>query len=291
MPGVDARRRLHRGRSRHARGDWVARELATRAGIVVASVDYRLCTGGVTYPVPHDNVVAAVRWFRRSAPSLGADADWICLGGERGRKPGSRRGSQASRRGRLEAAQLILAYPGAHAVMPPPVGVARRTDDRGAGYPALPSRRNARLNENYLGGPVAAPTGTRFPALAALEGLCPVLVLTAEYDDLRASGEAFSAALALAGVDLRQVQVKAMLTASSTGPPRSSQSAPRSISSQVPYARPGSRGTIRRCPYAAAAWVVAAVVASGAEPSCTPLSGPLRSLSGLRAIRRSNEMA
>jgi len=36
-------------------------------------------------------------------------------------------------------------------------------------------------------------------------------VMNAEYDDLRASGEAFSAALALASVDVRQVQVKTML--------------------------------------------------------------------------------
>lgn len=49
-----------------------------------------------------------------------------------------------------------------------------------------------------------------FPALAAA-GLCPVLLLNAEYDDLRASGEAFAAVLAVAGVDVRQVQVKTML--------------------------------------------------------------------------------
>jgi acetyl esterase/lipase len=49
------------------------------------------------------------------------------------------------------------------------------------------------------------------PGLAVLEGLCPTLVLNAEFDDLRASGEAFSAQLALAGVDVRQVMAAGML--------------------------------------------------------------------------------
>jgi acetyl esterase/lipase len=64
---------------------------------------------------------------------------------------------------------------------------------------------------NYLGGAVSRADGYAFPGLAALEGLCPVLILNAEYDDLRPSGEAFAAALALAGVDVRQVQVQTML--------------------------------------------------------------------------------
>jgi acetyl esterase len=67
------------------------------------------------------------------------------------------------------------------------------------------------FNVNYLGGPVSQADGYAFPALAALADLGPTLVLNPEYDDLRASGEAFAAALALAGVDVRQVQVKTML--------------------------------------------------------------------------------
>jgi acetyl esterase/lipase len=101
--------------------DWVAREMVTRAGIVVVSVDYRLCTGGVAYPVPHDDVVAAMRWVRGNAAALGADGGRISIGG--------------------------------------------------------------------------ASAGATLAA----------------YDDLRPSGEAFAAALALAGVDVRQVQVQAML--------------------------------------------------------------------------------
>jgi acetyl esterase len=60
------------------------------------------------------------------------------------------------------------------------------------------------FNVNYLGGPVSRADGYAFPASGALEGLCPVLVLNAEYDDLRASGQAFTRALALASVDMRQ---------------------------------------------------------------------------------------
>ncbi len=55
--------------------DWVARQICDRAGAVVVSVDYRLAVGGVTYPVPHDDVVAAVRWVRDCADDLGIDPE------------------------------------------------------------------------------------------------------------------------------------------------------------------------------------------------------------------------
>ena len=49
------------------------------------------------------------------------------------------------------------------------------------------------------------------PGNAVLEGLCPVLLLNSEYDDLRASAEAFAGQLAVAGVDVRQVLARGML--------------------------------------------------------------------------------
>src|SRR3954470_19012881 len=61
--------------------DWVAREICARAGAVVVSVDYRLAVDGVCYPVPHDDVVAAVAWVRDTAADLGIDPSRLSIGG------------------------------------------------------------------------------------------------------------------------------------------------------------------------------------------------------------------
>jgi acetyl esterase/lipase len=55
--------------------------VATRAGAVVVGVDYRLAVSDVTYPVPHDDVVAAVRWVGESASALAIDPARISVGG------------------------------------------------------------------------------------------------------------------------------------------------------------------------------------------------------------------
>ncbi len=62
-----------------------------------------------------------------------------------------------------------------------------------------------------MGGPESRADGYAMPAGAVLTGLCPVVALTAEYDDLRVSAEHFTAALAVAGVDVRQVVLPGML--------------------------------------------------------------------------------
>ena len=192
--------------------DWVARELVTRAGSVVVSVDYRLCTGGVTYPVPHDDVVAAMRWVRGNAADLGADGGRISIGGA---SAGATLAAGAAVRLRDEDGRppghLILGYPVAHPVIPPPPASLAALMADVPPVLRFPPAATAFITRNYLGGAVSRADGYAFPGLAALESLCPVLILNAEYDDLRPSGEAFAAALALAGVDVRQVRVQAML--------------------------------------------------------------------------------
>ena len=67
------------------------------------------------------------------------------------------------------------------------------------------------MTANYLGGPHSQADGYAMPGLADLEGLCEVTLIHAEYDALRASGEAFAAQLALAGVDVSMVTAPGML--------------------------------------------------------------------------------
>lgn len=192
--------------------DWTSRELARRSGAVVVSVDYRLCNDGVHYPVPHDDVVAAARWARDSASSLGIDPGRVSLGGA---SAGANLAAGAALRLRdadgQPPAQLIFAYGVAHPVLPPVSGEQAALMREVPALLQFPPEVTSFFNLNYLGGPLSTADGYAFPVLADLRGLCPTLVLNAEYDDLRPSGQAFAAALAAAGVDVRQVMVTTML--------------------------------------------------------------------------------
>jgi acetyl esterase/lipase len=192
--------------------DWVARELVTRAGVVVVSVDYRLALDGVSYPVPHDDVVAAVRWVRENTTALGVAEDRVSIGGA---SAGGNLAAGAALRLRDDdgwlPASLALAYPVLHPELPPaPASLTRRMADVPKILHFPPDEVRA-VTENYLGGPVSRADGYAMPGLAVLEGLCPTLLLTAEYDDLRGSGQVFAAQLATAGVDVHHVQVRSML--------------------------------------------------------------------------------
>jgi acetyl esterase/lipase len=108
-------------------------------------------------------------------------------------------------------AALLLAYTTLHAVVPPASpSLAPLLDDVPRLLRFLPEVRRG-ITENYLGGPASLADGYAMPANAVLEGLCPVLLVNSEYDDLRASAEVFAGQLAVAGVDVRQVLARGML--------------------------------------------------------------------------------
>jgi acetyl esterase len=192
--------------------DWTARELCARTGGVVVSVDYRLAVGGVHHPVPLDDCVAAARWLRDHAAELGVDPVRISVGGA---SAGGNLATATALRLRDEdgwqPAALIPVYPVLHPeLLPPSPEVAALLDDVPPALRFTPEG-TAGMNANYLGGQPA--DGYSFPALADLTGLAPTLLVTAEYDDLRTTGEAFVDLLRAAGVDVRHVQANSMLHA------------------------------------------------------------------------------
>jgi acetyl esterase/lipase len=193
-------------------GDWTAREICARAGAIVVSVDYRLAVGETSYPVPHDDTVAAVTWMRDQTGDLGIDPARITIGGaSAGGNLAAGAAVKLRDRDGWGPAAIVLVYAALHARVPSPsTSLAAALAELPLVFHVPAGDRNW-VEKNYLRGPLSSADGYAFPANAILDGLSPTLVLNAEYDYLRASGEAFTAAAALAGVDIRQVTVRGML--------------------------------------------------------------------------------
>src|SRR3954451_14411697 len=146
--------------------DWTAREICARAGAVVVSVDYRLAVGGVCYPVPHDDVVAAVTWARDTAADLGVDPARISIGGaSAGANLTTGAALKLRDRDAWVPAALLPVYGVFHPVVPAP------SSSLASGLAELPPLLQGRAGDhtltiNYLGGPLSSADGYAMPALA-----------------------------------------------------------------------------------------------------------------------------
>lgn len=176
----------------------VASELCARSGATVISVDYRLASDEVHFPVPVDDVVAAWRWADGLEDSEGFLA--IGLGGA---SAGAALALSAGLRLRDERADrfdsLYLAYPFAHFPNP-------GLDPSDAGELSIlpPSMRFPAANvewmvRNYVGRITDVPKDA-MPGSANLDALPPVRIVISEYDDLRASAELLERQLEDVGV-------------------------------------------------------------------------------------------
>jgi acetyl esterase len=192
-------------------GDWTAREVCARAGAVVVSVEYRLAVGGcatryrTTTPSP-------LTWVRDHAGDFAIDPARITIGGaSAGGNLTAGAALKLRDRDGWAPGALVLVYPALHARVPP------ASPSLAAALAELPPvfreppGEGSRRSENYLGGPLSSADRYAFPVGAVLDGLGPTIVINAEYDRLRASGEAFTAAAAVAGVEVRQVMIRGML--------------------------------------------------------------------------------
>jgi acetyl esterase len=182
---------------------WVGLALASR-GVAVFSVDYHLSLRGVTFPIPSDDLLAAYDWALAERPVLGLEGIAMHLGGaSAGGNLAAGVAKRLARRGSAPTS-LVLAYPAIHAELPAPSAelaeALARVDmpDMIAGLLAFTTGHFA--GEAGVHDEIAFPGNGAVPA-----GHPPTIVLNAEADPLRASGELYANQLREADV---QVEVE-----------------------------------------------------------------------------------
>jgi len=191
-----------------AEANWVALELAAQ-GIPVLTMSYRKALDGVTFPAPLDDVLAAWRWSVANAGRLGVEPARLHLGG--GSAGGNLAAAAAKRlRDQREGgtpataspASLLLVYPLLHSELPPLQPLDEALCKRSVKAFADPAFVRA-VCLNYVGDPALLDDPYAFPGVGALHGMPPALIVNAQFDSLRGSGEAFAAELAAAGGAVR----------------------------------------------------------------------------------------
>jgi acetyl esterase/lipase len=178
---------------------WVGLEFAAR-GIAVLALDYRKALHGVQHPVLSDEVLAG--WLA-AGDLLGLPVDRLHLGGA---SAGANLSAGVVVRLRAATgplpASLVLVYPVLHAEMPVATPAAAAAIAGLSDELRFSSGFMRAINLNYVGDPAKLADEVAFPANAEVTGLPATLILNAEADDLRASGDAFGVQLADAGVEV-----------------------------------------------------------------------------------------
>jgi len=172
--------------------------ICAEADCTVITVDYRLAPE-FPYPVAAEDCYAALCWVVAHAPSLGIDESRIVVGGE-------------SAGGNLAAAVTLMARDREHPPLAfqllevPVVDMSAASkahgslDEFGRGY-GLDAAVIESFEAAYLPDERARYDAYASPLCAPdLRGLPPAQVLTAEFDPLRDSGEAYARRLYEAGV-------------------------------------------------------------------------------------------
>lgn len=161
-------------------------ELCARAGWRVVSVDYRLATGGVRYPIPLDDVAAAWSWVHAA---YAGPSHPTAIGGASGGAALSLATTMRARDNHDPVADcMLLAYPFSH------FPTTQLDDDLAAEIALLPPAVRVappfveEIVRNYVGRISDVPA-LAVPGGGRMDDLPPAHVMVAELDDLRASGE------------------------------------------------------------------------------------------------------
>jgi acetyl esterase len=179
--------------------DRVCRALASRAGVVVVSVDYRLAPEHPFPAAPRD-AVASTRWLLANAASLGVDPAAVAVGGDSAGGNLAAVVCQALRRDARRPTFQLLVYPGtdmtrslpSHAMFGDSYFLSKASGDW------------------YIGHYMGQAGDTRDPQASPLfcddmKGLPPTLVITCGFDPLRDEGRAYADKMRAAGVEVEYV--------------------------------------------------------------------------------------
>lgn len=176
--------------------DGVCRAIASRAGIVVVSVDYRLAPEH-PFPCGLEDAVAVTRWVIEHAASFMGDPRRVAVGGD------SAGGNLATgvaitcKDDPTPPAFQLLIYPATDASNSMP---SHR--EFGDGF-FLTRESIAWFVKSYLQNPKDGEHPRASPLFANdLEGACPALLITAGFDPLRDEGRAYAKRLREAGVEV-----------------------------------------------------------------------------------------
>jgi len=177
--------------------DQSCRMISRYAGVHVLSVGYRLAPED-PFPAAVEDAWAALQWAAAHAERLGADPSRLAMGGDSaGGNLAAVAAQRAAREGGPDLALQLLLYP---------------ATDRTVPYPSLELFADGFfLTREEIGwfqlnySPGVDLADPRISPLRAgdLAGVAPALVVTAGFDPLRDEGEAYAAALAGAGVEVR----------------------------------------------------------------------------------------
>jgi acetyl esterase len=186
--------------------DQPCRQLASAAGAIVVSVDYRLAPEH-RYPAAFDDCYAATVWVGAHAAEIGGDPARLAVAGDSaGGNLAAAVALAARDRGGPELAAQLLIYP----VTDFNFGTASYQDNR-EGY-LLTKGSMQWFWAHYLGAQDLDKDPYACPLRAdSLVGLPPAYVATSEYDPLRDEGEAYARRLEEAGVAVTAKRFDGML--------------------------------------------------------------------------------
>jgi len=177
--------------------DQACRLLCRQAGVQVLSVAYRLAPEH-PFPAAVADAWAALCWAAGNAARLGADPARLAVGGDSaGGNLAAGAAQRAAREGGPALALQLLLYPAVDRTTP-----YRSLELFADGF-FLTGAEIDWFNRNY-----SSPDDRGDPRLSPIRGadvpgLAPALVVTAGFDPLRDEGEAYAAAMAAAGTEVR----------------------------------------------------------------------------------------